>query len=294
MANPQVVLVTGSSSGFGRLTVETLARRAHRVFASMRDIHGKNTPAKAEVESLAGQENLLIQVIELDVTDDRSVENAVATVMAQAGRIDVVVNNAGVGCLGITEGYTLQQIQALFDTNLFGVVRVNRAVLPHMRRLGSGLLVHITSVAGRVVFPFMGPYCTTKFALEALAESYHHDLAPFGIDSIMVEPGLFHTNIGKTSVRPVDKSRLNEFGAVKQKVVQMERAFESYVAPDAQEVADTITKLIALPVGQRPLRTLVGPDARLLERLNQVATEVQEEELRWLGLGDLLAARPAR
>lgn len=284
MDKSQVVLVTGSSSGFGRLTVETLARRGHRVFASMRDTRGKNAPAKAEIEALNRHDNLAIEVVELDVTADRSVEEAVAAVMAQAGRIDVALNNAGVGCLGITEGYTLPQIQAFFDTNFFGAVRVNRAVLPHMRRQQSGLIVHITSIAGRIVFPFLGPYCASKFALEALAEAYHHDLAPFGIDSVIVEPGLYHTSMGKSSVRPEDKPRLQEYRAMKQLVVQTGRTFQSQVTPDPQEVADAIAALIALPAGRRPLRTLVGPDAKLLERLNEVAAEAQQDELRLLGL----------
>jgi NAD(P)-dependent dehydrogenase (short-subunit alcohol dehydrogenase family) len=288
MARQQTVLITGTSSGFGRLTAETLARQGHRVFASMRDIHGKNASARAAVEELARKEQLPLQVLELDVTADASVAAAIATLISRAGRIDVAVNNAGVGCFGVNETFTPQQVRGLFETNFFGADRVNRAVLPHMRRQKSGLLVHVSSAAGRVVFPFLGPYCATKFALEALAESYRHDLADFGVDSVLVEPGVFGTEIGNNGPRPADPQRLEEYQSVQEKVLNVGRSFPSYLArPEAlppQAVADAIAHLIALPAGSRPLRTLVGPDAQRLGRLNQVAEEVRTDMLRWLGM----------
>jgi NAD(P)-dependent dehydrogenase (short-subunit alcohol dehydrogenase family) len=296
MDKQQVVLITGTSSGFGRLAAETLARRGHRVFASMRDIHGKNAPARADIEGQARQENLSLEVVALDVTDDLSVASAVATVIARAARIDVVVNNAGVGCLGVNESFTPEQVRALFETNFFGADRVNRAALPHMRRQRSGLLVHVSSAAGRVVFPFLGPYCATKFALEALAESYRHDLADFGIDSVLVEPGVFGTDIGAHSPQPADRQRLEEYQAVQEKVLSVGRAFPSYLArpeaPRPQAVADALATLIALPAGARPLRTLVGPDARRMERLNQVAVETQADVLHWLGMAEGVPTSP--
>jgi NAD(P)-dependent dehydrogenase (short-subunit alcohol dehydrogenase family) len=293
MDQPQVVLVTGTSSGFGRLTAQTLARRGHRVFASMRDIRGKNAAAADGLGQLARQEKLPLEVVELDVRDEASVEAAVAGVIAAAGRIDVVVNNAGVGCLGITEAFTPAQVQALFDTNVFGVVRLNRAVLLHMRRQGAGLLVHVTSAAGRILFPLLGPYCATKFALEALAEAYHHDLALLGIDSVIVEPGVYPTDVGKNGMPPADRPRLDEYGEARQKGARLVEAFGNYLgrpdAPQAQEVADVIAELVALPAGRRPLRTLVGPDARRLERLNEAVAQAQRDMLSWLGMDWLLA-----
>jgi NAD(P)-dependent dehydrogenase (short-subunit alcohol dehydrogenase family) len=286
MDQQQVVLVTGTSSGFGRLTAETLARRGCRVFASMRDVGGKNATARAEVEGLG------IAVVELDVRDERSVQAAVDGVAAAAGRVDVVVNNAGILCVGITEGFTAEQVQAVFDTNLFGVVRVNRAVLPHMRRQGRGLLVHVSSSLGRIVIPFAGPYCASKFALEALAEAYHQELAPLGIESIIVEPGAYATEVARNSGQPEDRQRLQEYGPVNDKVARMGQAFASYLGrPDAsgpQEVADAIAELLALPAGRRPLRTLVGRDARPVERLNEVAARAQQEALSLLGLDGLV------
>ena len=145
-----VVLITGASTGFGRNAAEKLARRGHRVFATMRDIHGRNALHRAALERLAASESLLLHVLELDVIDDRSVDDAVGSALEQAGRLDVVINNAGVAGIGVTEAFTLEQVQQMFDVNFFSVVRVNRAVLPSMRQRRSGLLIHVSSGAGRV------------------------------------------------------------------------------------------------------------------------------------------------
>src|SRR5258707_12418544 len=187
----QTILVTGSTSGFGRLTVETLARQGYRVFAGMRAAAGKNAPAAEELRALAQREQLALHSVEIDITDDASVEQAIASVVGSTGRLDVVVNNAGVSYVGPLEAYTLKQVQQQFDTNVFCVLRVNRAALPHMRRQGSGLLLHIGSIAGRVALPFQGLYAATKFALEALTEAYRYELAPFGIDAAIIEPGTY-------------------------------------------------------------------------------------------------------
>ncbi|HEX6479298.1 MAG TPA: SDR family oxidoreductase, partial [Ktedonobacteraceae bacterium] len=179
----QTILVTGSSSGFGRLIVEILARQGYTVFAGMRAVAGKNAPAAEELRALAQREQLAVHIVEIDVTDDTSVEQAIASLVGITGRLDVVVNNAGIAYGGPLEAFTLEQAQQQFDTNVFGVLRVNRAALPHMRRQGSGLLLQIGSIAGRLALPFQGLYAATKFALEALTESYRDELAPFGIDA---------------------------------------------------------------------------------------------------------------
>ena len=145
----EVVLITGASTGFGRVTAELLARRGYRVFATMRDTAGRNSGAREDLESLGSD------VLELDVTDDLSVARAVSEALSRAGQIDVVINNAGFGNLGVTEAYTVDQFKQLFETNVFGVVRVNRAVLPSMRERGSGLLIHVSSIAGRSTLPYM-------------------------------------------------------------------------------------------------------------------------------------------
>ncbi len=150
----QTILVTGSTSGFGRLTVETLARQGYRVFAGMRAAAGKNAPAAEELRALAQREQLALHLVDIDVTDDASVEQAIKAIIGATDRLDVVVNNAGVSYSGPLEAFTLEQVQQQFATNVFSVLRVNRAVLPQMRKQGSGLLLQIGSIAGRLAFPF--------------------------------------------------------------------------------------------------------------------------------------------
>src|SRR2546425_8878567 len=200
----QTILVTGSTSGFGRLTVETLARQGYRVFAGMRAAAGKNAPAVEELRALAQREQLALHLIEIDVTDDASVEQAIKAIIGATDRLDVVVNNAGVSYSGPLEAFTLEQVQQQFATN---VSRVNRAVLPQMRKQGSGLLLQIGSIAGRLAFPFLGLYGATKFALEGLTESYRYELAPLGIDAAMIEPGTYPTTISANRQTAADGER---------------------------------------------------------------------------------------
>lgn len=290
----KVILVTGSSSGFGRLTAETLARKGDTVFASMRDVAGRNAPASVELRALAEGEGLALQVVELDVTDDASVERAVAEVIDKAGRIDVVVNNAGLFYVGVTEAFSLEQAQRVFDTNVLGVMRVNRAVLPHMRRQRSGLLVHISAaVVGRLVLPFAGISNAGKFALEALAESYRYELSALGIDSVLVEPGLYPTDLLGKIPGPADEARAQEYGPTAEIPANMLSGFADFLsgpdAPDVQEVADAVATLIATPAGQRPLRTVIaGEEGQNVLRLNEVAEQEQRGVMELFGLDHLM------
>jgi NAD(P)-dependent dehydrogenase (short-subunit alcohol dehydrogenase family) len=255
-----VVLITGSSTGFGREAAETLAKRGHTVFASMRSCSGKNAAHKAALEELAKQENLALFVPELDVANEDSVNAGVKEIAKQAGRIDVVINNAGIASLGVTEAYTMAQWQRLFDVNVFGVVRVNRAVLPVMRRQGSGLLIHVSSAAGRACAPYLGMYSASKFALEALADTYRFELKPFGIDSVIVEPGIHKTPILDQFIPPEDSHALAEYGpesnySARVKAV-FDRANASPDTPGAREVVEAFVSLIETPMGERPFRTV--------------------------------------
>src|SRR5258708_6580344 len=198
----QSILGTGSTSGRGRLTVETLARQGYRVFAGMRAAAGKNAPVAEELRALAQREQLALHLVEIDVTDDASVEQAIKAIIGVTDRLDVVVNNAGVSYSGPLEAFTLEQVRQQFEINVFSVLRVNRAVLPQMRKQGSGLLLQIGSIAGRLGMPFLGLYGATKFALEGLTESYHYELAPFGIDAAMIEPGPYPTSISPNPHAP--------------------------------------------------------------------------------------------
>jgi NAD(P)-dependent dehydrogenase (short-subunit alcohol dehydrogenase family) len=252
----QTILVTGATTGFGRLTVETLARQGHTVFAGMRESAGRNRPAASDLQALAATEHWSLRVVGLDVLDDRSVAQAVEQVMAASGRLDVVVNNAGVSYAGPIEAFTTEQAQALFNTNVFGVLRLNRAALPHMRAQGSGLLVQIGSFAGRIPIPFLGLYGAAKATLEALTESYRYELAPFGIDAVIVEPGAYPTQISSNRQKPDDAERMALYAARMRTMLPRILGVASQ-SPDPQTVVDALAALVALPAGQRPLRTVV-------------------------------------
>jgi NAD(P)-dependent dehydrogenase (short-subunit alcohol dehydrogenase family) len=283
MNSKQVVLITGSSTGFGRLFADTLARNGHTVFATMRDPGGRNAKNASEIRMLAEKDSLPIYVLELDVTDDTSVERAVNAAVAKAGRIDVAINNAGYYLSGLEEAVTTEQAQRLMDTNFLGPVRVNRAVLPHMRRQRSGVLMHISSGAGRVVLPSVGFYCASKFALEALAEAYSYELAAQGIESVIVEPGAYETSVFGNSATAADEVRTNTYGAVKEMPAKVNAALSSR-AGNAQEVADAVLRIIETPAGERQLRYFVSPRNYGVEEINALTKQVQANVLDAFGL----------
>ncbi len=283
MNSKQVVLITGSSTGFGRLFTETLAGKGHTVFATMRDPGGRNAKNASEIRALAEKDSLPIHVLELDVTDDTSVERAVDAAIAKAGRIDVAINNAGYYLSGLEEAVTTEQARRLMDTNFLGPVRVNRAVLPHMRRQRSGVLMHISSVAGRVVAPSTGFYCASKFALEALAEAYSYELASQGIESVIVEPGAYETSVFGNTVTAADEARTATYGAVKEIPAKINAALSSR-AGNAQEVADTVLRIIETPAGEKQLRYFVSPQNFGVDEINAVHKQVQTKVLEAFGL----------
>jgi NAD(P)-dependent dehydrogenase (short-subunit alcohol dehydrogenase family) len=293
MSQSKTVLITGSNSGFGRLTAQTLARKGYTVFASMRELDGKNAEAARTLRAWAEAEHVALHAVELDVTSDTSVDKAVQHVLATAGRIDVVVNNAGTSSWGLIEGFTPAQLQSLFDINVFGVQRVNRAALPSMREQRSGLLVHVSSSLGRLALPVMSPYAATKWALEVLAETYRYELAAVGVDSVIVQPGAFPTEIGAKMMWPAEASRAKGYGASadlpERLLAGLKPMLEGPNPPNPQDVADAITTLIEMPAGTRPLRTVVdqlwgeGPTA-----INRVADQVMAGSLQGMGMGDLL------
>src|SRR6266852_4331166 len=259
----QTILVTGSTSGFGRLTVETLARQGYVVFAGMRAVAGKNASAAEELRALAQREGLALHSIEMDVTDDASVERAIAAIIVTTGRLDVVVNNAGVSYGGPLEAFTPEQVRQQFETNVFSVLRVNRAVLPQMRKQGSGLLLQIGSIVGRLALPFLGLYAATKFALEGLTESYRYELAPFGIDAAIIEPGTYPTPIAAKRQIAADTERTALYqAAIDAFTTPFYAENRSATPPDPQEVADAVARVIAQPAGERPLHTVVATVAQ--------------------------------
>ena len=283
MNSKQVVLITGTSTGFGRLFADTLGRRGHTVFATMRDPGGRNAKNASEIRTLAEKDSLPIHVLDLDVTNDASVERAVDAAMAKAGRIDVAINNAGYFVSGLAEAVTTEQAQRLMDTNFLGPVRVNRTVLPHMRRQRSGVLMHISSGAGRITAPSMGFYCASKFALEALAEAYSYELASQGIESVIVEPGAYETPVFGNTVTAADQARTTTYGAVKEMPAKVNAALSSG-SGNAQEVADAVLRIIETPAGEKQLRYLVSPRNLGIDEINALSKQVQAKLLEAFGL----------
>src|SRR5215469_10293754 len=194
-SNQRVAVVTGSSSGIGHETSLTLARNSFLTYATMRSLDkGEN------IKSLAEKEKLPLKTVQLDVTDDIAVKNAIQSITAESNRIDVLVNNAGYTVAGAFEDLSMEEIKAQYETNLFGVIRVTQAVLPIMRKQKSGIIVNMSSGLGRLGFPIQSVYVSTKFAIEGLTESMAYELEPFGIKMVLVEPGLVKTNIANNMV----------------------------------------------------------------------------------------------
>jgi NAD(P)-dependent dehydrogenase (short-subunit alcohol dehydrogenase family) len=283
MPSNQVVLITGASTGFGRLSAETFARHGHTVFATMRDPAVRNAANATELRTLAGKESVALEVLEMDVTDEASVDRAVHSVVEQAGRIDVAINNAGYAVLGLAEATTVEQARKLMDTNFFGAVRVDRAVLPFMRKQRSGLLLHVSSGAGRVVVPGCGFYCASKYAMEALVESYHYELAGQGIESCVIEPGAYQTAVFGNMVTAADHARTETYGAAAQIPDKVGKALTASAA-NAQEVADAVLAIVETPAGQRQLRYRVSPADLGVDAINEVSARVQAHLLEAFGL----------
>jgi NAD(P)-dependent dehydrogenase (short-subunit alcohol dehydrogenase family) len=225
----------------------------------------------------------------MDVTQDASVDQTIRQILGTAGRIDVVINNAGIAALGLTEAYTIEQFQQSFDVNLFGVARVNRAVLPSMRRQRRGLLIHVSSAAGRVTPPCMAVYCGTKFALEALADAYRFELSPFGIDSVLVEPGIHRTPILERFIAPVDQARVADYGSAAEYAARIRNVFDTPETPGTDEVVEAFVRLIEMPNGQRPFRTVPTPALQpLLEPYNAAAADVRQVVAQIFNVPELL------
>jgi NAD(P)-dependent dehydrogenase (short-subunit alcohol dehydrogenase family) len=249
----------------------------------MRDPAGRNAKNAAEIRALAEKDGLPIEVLELDVTNEASVGRAVDAAVAKAGRLDVVINNAGYAVFALGESVTVEQAQRLLDTNFMGSVRVNRAALPHMRRQRSGVLMHITSAAGRMTLPTAGFYCASKFALESLAEAYSYELAGQGIESVIVEPGPYATAIFGSAVTGADQARTATYGAMKEVPAQVQQALESGSA-NAQDVADAVLRIVETPAGEKKLRYFVSPRDFGVNEINALTKQIQDKALEAFGL----------
>jgi NAD(P)-dependent dehydrogenase (short-subunit alcohol dehydrogenase family) len=288
MGSTLTILVTGASRGFGRLTAERLARRGHRVYAGVRDRAGENAKEAQGLLDAAERDRIELAPIDLDVTSDASVDAAVARVLERSGSLDVVVNNAGRMYVGVSETFTAEEFRAQLDVNLLGPFRVMRAALPSMRARGDGLVVNVTSTVGRIANPFYGIYTASKWGLEGLSQSMRYDLAPCGVDVVVVEPGPFPTDVFPGGPRPADRSRERGYAGLDGDMEMMERRFQEIFArsdapSDPTLVADAIVGLVETPAGERPFRTVVGVDFGVRE-LNAATAPVEEAALEAMGV----------
>ncbi|WP_328420556.1 SDR family oxidoreductase [Streptomyces sp. NBC_00443] len=294
-----VVLVTGASSGFGALTARALADAGHTVYAGMRQTTGRNAPAVADAQAYADRHGVALRAVELDVSGQESVDAAVAQVTAEAGRIDVVVHNAGHMVLGPAESFTPEQIAEIYDTNVLSTQRVNRAVLPQMRGRRDGLLLWVgsSSTYGGTP-PYLGPYFGAKAAMDHLAKSYAVELSRFGIDTAIVVPGSFTsgTNHFAHAMHPEDTATAEAYDAFYAGLMDDVGKALAALAPadaDVMEVARAIVRIVGTPKGERPFRVTIDPADDGSERVSDVADGVRADFYERIGMPDLLTPRTA-
>ncbi|MFF5476006.1 SDR family oxidoreductase [Streptomyces sp. NPDC012935] len=296
---PYVVLVTGASSGFGALAARALADAGHTVYAGMRQTTGRNAPAVADARTYADRHGVALHAVELDVSAQESVDAAVAQVTTEAGRIDVVVHNAGHMVLGPTESFTPEQIAEIYDTNVLSTQRVNRAVLPQMRDRRDGLLLWVgsSSTYGGTP-PYLGPYFGAKAAMDHLAKSYAVELSRFGIDTAIVVPGSFTsgTNHFAHAMHPEDTATAEAYDACYAGLMDDVGKALAALAPadaDVMEVARAIVRIVGTPKGERPFRVTIDPADDGSERVSDVADGVRADFYERIGMTDLLTPRTA-
>jgi NAD(P)-dependent dehydrogenase (short-subunit alcohol dehydrogenase family) len=290
-----IILITGASSGFGALAARALSLAGHTVFASMRGITGRNAEQVKEVEKFASKNDADLRAVELDVSSQESSDAAIKTVIAECGRLDVVVHNAGHMVFGPAEAFTPEQLAELYDINVLSAQRVNRAALPSLRKQRKGLLVWISSSssAGGTP-PYLSPYFAAKAGMDALAVQYARELARWGIETSIIVPGAFTggTNHFAHSGRPADVARAAEYetGPTKGLGEQIQKAFAAIAPPDADvaTVADAIVKVVDMPFGKRPFRVNVDPSQDGADVTFAVMDRVRAEMLHRIGLEDLL------
>ena len=295
--SPKVILVTGASSGFGALTVRALADAKHLVYAGMRDIRGRNADAAGAARAYADELGVTLRPIEMDVSDQTSIDGAVGAILAETRRIDVVIHNAGHMVLGPTEAFTPEQVASVYDTNVVSTQRVNRAVLPAMRAQRDGLVLWVGSSSSRGgAPPYLGPYFAAKAAEDALAVSYAAELTRFGIETTIVVPGSFTSgtnhfaNAGRAADDDVAAAYEERYASLMDEV----SAKLAELAPadaDPSEVARQIVKVVDVPKGSRPFRVYVDPADDGAEDVFRVGDRVRQWFYQRIGLSDLLSVQ---
>jgi NAD(P)-dependent dehydrogenase (short-subunit alcohol dehydrogenase family) len=282
------ILVTGASGAFGSLACIQLAENGHQVVGTMRSIQGKNEVIANALKAKG------VALVEMDVTNEESVNSCVSLAIEIMGGLDTVFNNAGIGANGILECFTADDIQKMFDVNVFGVQRLMRAALPHLRKQGKGTIIYTSSCIARVTTPFLASYSASKYALESLAEGYRAELSGFGIESCIVEPGGFPTGFMSGMITPSDTERMNQYGEM---AMLPEASLSGYVAyvesiPEQrpERVAEAVTALVETPFGEKPFRTVVDFSGlkQPIENYNKVLSETTKAIYTANGMGDLL------
>lgn len=289
-----VVLITGAATGIGNLAAQALAGDGHTVFASVRDLHGANAEHAHELTHRARQDGVDIRVLELDVLSQTSANVAVAAVLEAAGQLDVVIHNAGHLYLGYVEAFTAEELAHVFDVNALGLQRVNRAALPHMRARRFGTLIYVGSTTTVSVPPFLGPYVASKFAFDALAHTTAYEVSQFGIETTIVMPGAFTKGTAHfPSATPASDSAVTEaYSLLDPMVARNKDATEALYPPgvdaDPMAVAREIARVVALPPGQKPFRTVIDFTETGVDEVNAAARRHQERFLSGMGFSELL------
>ena len=290
----QTILITGASTGIGNLTARALATAGHTVYATMRDVTKKNSKNAKSLKDFAAQNNFRINVVDLDVQSQESSDAAVEHIISEAGRIDVVVHNAGHLVVGYAEAFTAEDLQHLFDINVFGMQRVNRSVLPHMRERHSGTLIYVGSTSTVDLPPFLAPYVSSKSAFDALAATTAYEVGRFGIESTIVQPGPFTsgTQHFPNATQASDKKVTVAYSNLDELVARNEDAtsnlFDKGVDANPVAVADEIVRILSLPKGQKPARSVIDFSHGGVETVNAALFDAQSSFLTRLGFSDLL------
>jgi NAD(P)-dependent dehydrogenase (short-subunit alcohol dehydrogenase family) len=294
MSAQNIILITGAGSGIGKLTALELARAGHVVYASMRDFAGHSAEHAAVLREVGWTEGIALYPLELDVRSDASARAAVDLILARHGRIDVAMNNAAMMMHGLTEAFRPEQIAEVIDLNAISWVRVNRAVLPAMRRAGAGLLIYTGSGINRLPDPFTGPYAASKAAGDVLAEVMAFETARYGIETVIVQPGAYTsgTDHFKHAVAPADVAIVEQYDRLAGLSDQLAERLDQTNLPDrrhdAAEIAEAIRDIVAMPRGSRPRRVDIDPQGRDVTRINDVTAELQRSFFARLGVEDLL------
>ena len=290
----KVIVISGAGTGFGALTARALADAGNAVYAGIRETAGRNSGRVAEAQEYAKGHGVDLRTVELDVSSQDSVDAGIAAIIEGAGRLDVVVHNAGHMVNGPTEAFTPEEISRVYDTNALSTQRLNRAALPHLRKQGHGLVLWVGSTSTRGgTPPYLAPYFAAKAAMDALAVSYAAELARFGIETTIVVPGSFTsgTDHFANAGQPADEGVVAEYEVHYAGLLQSVAQKLAALAPEdasAAQVSDEIARIVALPDGTRPFRSHVDPADDGSEEVSVVADRIRAEFLTRIGLQDLL------